>query len=104
MLEASKYHHLPCQILAGTTYKTDVYETDNATFDVRNLIGLMVSFPDKIKIITQSQEVDIQALIGYIGGYIGLFLGNIYFSQIVYIMCCEKNFFCITIFKNLYFF
>lgn len=26
--------------------------------------------------ITQTQAVDFQALVGYIGGYIGLFLGN----------------------------
>lgn len=33
-------------------------------------------YPNKLKIITQSQAVDFQALIGYVGGYIGLFLGN----------------------------
>ena len=30
-----------------------------------------------MKIIEQSKEVDIHSLIGNIGGYVGLFLGNI---------------------------
>ena len=35
-----------------------------------------ISYPEEIKIITNSQEVDIHSLIGNIGGYVGLFLGN----------------------------
>lgn len=34
------------------------------------------SYPEEIRVITHSQEVDIHSLIGNIGGYIGLFLGN----------------------------
>ena len=37
----------------------------------------MVTYPSKGKTITQLQEVDAHALIGNIGGYIGLFLGKI---------------------------
>ena len=37
---------------------------------------LGIVFPQNIKIITLSKEVDIHTLIGNIGGYIGLFLGN----------------------------
>ena len=37
---------------------------------------LMVLYPEEVKLITQSKEVDVHALIGNIGGYIGLFLGN----------------------------
>ena len=40
-------------------------------------VVIIIGFLDKIKIITQSRLVDIQALIGYIGGYIGLFMGKI---------------------------
>ena len=40
-------------------------------------ILLRIEYPNKIKFITQSRMVDIQALIGYIGGYIGLFLGKV---------------------------
>ena len=35
-----------------------------------------IDFPEEVKIITQSKDVDIHALIGNIGGYLGLFLGN----------------------------
>lgn len=37
---------------------------------------LSVIYPDEIKIITQSKEVDGHTLVGNIGGYIGLFLGR----------------------------
>ena len=37
---------------------------------------LTVLYPEEVKLITQSKEVDVHALIGNIGGYIGLFLGN----------------------------
>ena len=37
--------------------------------------ALTLALLSKWKIITQSQAVDVHALIGYIGGYIGLFLG-----------------------------
>ena len=33
-------------------------------------------YPKEVKIITQSKEVDLHALIGNIGGYLGLFLGK----------------------------
>ena len=36
---------------------------------------LQIGFPKKMKLITQQQAIDIHALIGNIGGYIGLFLG-----------------------------
>ena len=39
------------------------------------LYPIMISYPKKMKIITQQQAIDIHALIGNIGGYIGLFLG-----------------------------
>ena len=38
--------------------------------------SLAILYPEEIKIITQSKEVDVHSLIGNIGGYIGLFLGN----------------------------
>ena len=42
---------------------------------------LSVSYPNEWKIIRQSQAVDVHALIGNIGGYIGLFLGKIYSTK-----------------------
>ena len=37
---------------------------------------LHIQYPDQMKIITQAPSVDLHALIGNIGGYIGLFLGR----------------------------
>ena len=91
MLKAAKYHNLPCHMIAGTVFKTDYFEVENTTLDVEIARGLMVSYPDKIKIITQTQEVDFQALIGYIGGYIGLFLGIIFVTQIAYTLLWKNK-------------
>ena len=35
-----------------------------------------IEYPQYVRIISQSKDVDIHALIGNIGGYVGLFLGN----------------------------
>ena len=37
---------------------------------------LQLFYPNEVKIITQSKEVDIHSLIGNIGAYLGLFMGN----------------------------
>ena len=39
--------------------------------------NFMIHYPDEFKVIMQSKEVDIHSLIGNIGGYLGLFLGNL---------------------------
>ena len=39
-------------------------------------ISVRISYPNEVKIITQSKDVDIHSLIGNIVGYLGLFLGN----------------------------
>ena len=49
---------------------------------------LHIQYPDQMKIITQARSVDLHALIGNIGGYIGLFLGasmNDYVFSIMFI-------------------
>ena len=38
--------------------------------------SLLIRYPEEVKIITQSKEVDVHSLIGNIGGYLGLFLGK----------------------------
>ena len=38
---------------------------------------LTIAYPEEVRLITQSKEVDVHTLIGNIGGYIGLFLGNL---------------------------
>ena len=39
--------------------------------------SITIDYPEEIKIITQSKEVDVHSLIGNIGGYLGLFLGKL---------------------------
>ena len=62
----------PCQEISKIDYQHDFITYGNEN----KIIQLMVVFPEKIKLITQSQSVDGHALIGNIGGYIGLFLGK----------------------------
>ena len=42
--------------------------------------SLIINYPDKMKVIVQAQAVDFQALVGYVGGYVGLFLGKYKYS------------------------
>ena len=63
----------PCLEMPNLAYRygkteSNAYMTDGVKF--------YVSYPDKWKIITQSQKVDVHTLIGNMGGYIGLFLGK----------------------------
>ena len=53
---------------------------------------IYVFFPLKGKTITQSQEVDVHTLIGNIGGYIGLFLGRLLFTDIFDLLFAIKLF------------
>ena len=39
-------------------------------------LSFTIVYPKEVKIISQSKEVDLHALIGNIGGYFGLFLGK----------------------------
>ena len=39
--------------------------------------SLVIDYPEEVKIITQSKDVDVHSLIGNIGGYLGLFLGKV---------------------------
>ena len=45
-----------------------------------------ITYPRYARIIVQSKDVDIHALIGNIGGYVGLFLGT-YISLIYTVNC-----------------
>ena len=76
IVQSRKKHHLPCQSITGLSFQTD--RSDSLKYLLENnTIKLQVEYPVNIKVITQCQGVDLQALVGYIGGYIGLFLGNI---------------------------
>ena len=72
-----KKYPISCQRLSRLSVQVTEREShfaDNSTWELEIVYPKSSEF---IRIITQSKEVDIHALIGNIGGYIGLFLGNI---------------------------
>ena len=75
----TKYFPPPCQAMSTISY-TSVNSKESKKINKANVTTLSrpyFYYPNKIKMITQSQSIDVQALIGNIGGYIGLFLGKI---------------------------
>ena len=61
----------PCQGMS----KID-YDFFNNFPKKKGSLSIMIGYPEQVKIITQSQAVDVHTIIGNIGGYIGLFLGK----------------------------
>ena len=61
----------PCEEIPQVSFKVLKMLVGNAY----GYYPLQIEFPKKMKLITQQQLIDIHALIGNIGGYIGLFLG-----------------------------
>ena len=62
---------LPCEEMSHISFKTLDHGKDYGY----GLYPFHVAYPEKMKMITQKQAIDIHALIGNIGGYMGLFLG-----------------------------
>ena len=67
-----KYVPISCKRISKIYYLTQVGEEleNNSTW------RFSMVFPDFIRVITQTKEVDIHRLIGNIGGYVGFFLGD----------------------------
>ena len=65
-----KYFAKACQRISKLDYQAIQMRSSMKTlqFDIR--------YPEEVKLITQSKEIDGHTLIGNIGGYIGLFLGK----------------------------
>ena len=51
------------------------YYGEEGQAEVNSTWAFAMIYPEYVRVITQSKEVDIHSLIGNIGGYIGLFLG-----------------------------
>ena len=51
------------------------------------LLPFANSIPQKMKLVKKQQAIDIHALIGNIGGYIGLFLGEHAMKFSLYLHC-----------------
>ena len=62
---------MACQRISRIKYKLKNYEYKSQFW------FLEIHYPDEVKIISQSKEVDVHSLIGNIGGYLGLFLGKL---------------------------
>jgi len=63
--------YLPCQQMPRIDYDFGTDDIDKN----KEILTFSIGYPDQVKIITQSRAVNYEALIGNIGGYIGLFLG-----------------------------
>ena len=71
----------PCQSISRLDSKYSRYPKEDGQsfatiYTQPTWYSLIINYPDKMKVITQAQAVDFQALVGYVGGYVGLFLGN----------------------------
>ena len=76
--EAGKDGLVPCQELSQYSFILNKFNaSEDPTLDPSTLT-LFIQYPDNMKVITQSRLIGLHAIIGYIGGYIGLFLGRLY--------------------------
>ena len=65
--------HPPCQGMS----KIDYDYFDDSIPTTKGYLKIMIGYPEQVKIISQSQAVDVHTIVGNIGGYIGLFLGKV---------------------------
>ena len=73
---AKQYVDDPCQEMPTIDYKSFQIPIGQQIVSPK-MYQIFLEYPTKGKTVTQLQEVDIHSLIGNIGGYIGLFLGNL---------------------------
>ena len=73
---ASKKYSTPCKTASNIGYTFSPVATEIVYTDPSSLV-IFLTYAKKIKIISQSRLIDGQALVGYVGGYVGLFLGRI---------------------------
>ena len=66
-------HYLPASCQRISRMDTDMDQRKSRQAD--GVFSIHITYPEYARIITQSKDVDIHALIGNIGGYVGLFLG-----------------------------
>lgn len=74
-----------CQVVSKLEESQKVWVLTGIVLEKEKLNSTLIIqmiYPDKIKIITSTKEIDIHTLIGNIGGYLGLFLGNILFNTL----------------------
>ena len=67
-----KYIPIACERISRVYH----YDDDGYHFKDDSMWAFSMIYPEHIRVITQSKEVDVHSLIGNIGGYVGLFLGD----------------------------
>ena len=67
----SRYFPVPCEGMSSILFTADKVEYRSAP----NSLQLIITYPKITKRVRQLKAIDLHALIGNIGGYIGLFLG-----------------------------
>ena len=70
----NKYYSLPCQTMSNIDFS--FVEQEDSDVQRAGSFEVLLSPTDNYKMIEQSKAIDMQALIGNIGGYIGLLLGK----------------------------
>ena len=70
-----KYIPIACERISRIYYVRQWSDHDQGD----STLVFSMLYPDYIRVITQSKEVDVHSLIGNIGGYVGLFLGDLTF-------------------------
>ena len=88
MIKTSQFHYdtptalnIPssCRRISKFQFEPETIDNPYAkVWEPMSLWWFSIVYPDEFRIIAQSKEVDIHALIGNIGGYLGLFLGISY--------------------------
>lgn len=77
--EAVRKRYIPisCRRLSKLDFTHQITHDDNIIFlALWQTWTLSIVYPEYVRIISQSKDVDIHTLIGNIGGYVGLFLGK----------------------------
>ena len=66
----TRYYPKACQRISRIDF-------DYSPVSMKGKLQFLIVYPEDVKVITQSKELDEHALVGNIGGYIGLFLGKL---------------------------
>ena len=72
-----RYGKEPCEEMTNIVFREKGINTKNR---YKENLKLMYVYPLSTKVVQQIKAIDFQALIGNIGGYIGLFLGKKYYN------------------------
>ena len=72
----TSYYPISCQRLSKVLYRTEWHDTVEDFHSNADEFIIGIIYPHYFRSIELSKEVDIHSLIGNVGGYVGLFLGN----------------------------